>query len=470
MQKSILYQIIFTATFLLVCLSSTAQQLLTVKDIEISGNRKTKKATILREMSIHIGDTVTVTELPNILATNRLQLLNTGLFILVKMNISSWETTTAEITITVDLQENWYIYPTPIFELADRNFNVWWVEQNRSFSRVDYGLRLYHINLTGRRDRLKLVTQFGFTQKFELDYRLPAFDNNQNLGFTAESLFAENKNLAYQTFENRRAFDKFEDRVLLRRFRFGGGLTYRKGIFQYHSWKVKFHHNTINDFVPTELNNRYFLDGKNRQRYFSFSYQFGFDNRNFKPYPSAGQRFRINIQKSGFGIFNEMNSLYLTAAYDKYFPFGKKFNLEILTKGRVAILRGNQPYNQSSALGFLNDFIRGYEYYVMDGLDFGYVKTAFRFKFFDKYINWGRYMLIPQFRIMPFKMYLSIHNDVGITNNPQFGTNNSLSNTLLWGGGIGLDFVYYNDKIIQLQYSVNHLGENGLFLHYQLNF
>ena len=27
------------------------------------------------------------------------------------------------------LLENWYIFPIPKFELADRNFNVWWKEQ-----------------------------------------------------------------------------------------------------------------------------------------------------------------------------------------------------------------------------------------------------------------------------------------------------------------------------------------------------
>jgi len=156
--------------FLLFTVSSLFAQRdsVTVSEIILEGNKKTKRQTILREMDLKEGDVIAVNDLSTIFETNRLQLLNTGLFILVKVNVKEWNEDFGKIKVVVNFQENWFFYPAPIFELADRNFNVWWVEQNRSLRRVNYGMRFYHINLTGRRDRLKTVVQFGFTRKYEI--------------------------------------------------------------------------------------------------------------------------------------------------------------------------------------------------------------------------------------------------------------------------------------------------------------
>ena len=43
---------------------------------------------------------------------------------------------------------------------------------------------------------------------------------------------------------------------------------------------------------------------------------------------------------------------------------------------------------------------------------------------------------------------------------------NNLSNSLLWGNGISLDYVTYYDKLLRIEFSVNHLGEKGVFLHF----
>ena len=449
---------------------SAQRDSVTISEITLVGNKKTKKQTIFREMDLKKGDLVAVSDLSTVLETNRLQLLSTGLFILVKINIKEWDEKTNHVKVAIDFQENWYFYPAPIFELADRNFNIWWVEQNRSLRRVNYGMRFHHINLTGRRDRLKTVVQFGFTRKFEISYSLPTIGNNPNLGIIGEVFFADNKDIGYKTVDNRLLFQRFENRVLLRRFRIGGGISYRKGIFQYHTAKINFHHNSIDDYVITELNDKYFLNGDTRQRLFYFSYNYTFDNRNFKPYPSKGQLLSVSFEKEGFGIFKERNGMYLTASYAKYFPFTEKISLEAITKTRVALLRGTQPYNNYWAMGYEEDFLRGYEFYVIDGLDYFYLKSSLRFQIFNREINWGNLMLISQFRVMPFQIYLSLNNDIGIANDTQFTEYNSLGNRWLWGGGPGLDFVLYNDKIIKVQYSFNDLGENALFLHYQFNF
>jgi len=67
-------------------------------------------------------------------------------------------------------------------------------------------------------------------------------------------------------------------------------------------------------------------------------------------------------------------------------------------------------------------------------------------------------------------MYLSLNNDVAYVNDTQFNQSNFLGNRWLLGGGLGLDLVLYYDKVIQIQYSINHLKEKGLFLHFKLSF
>jgi len=208
-----------------------------VESIDIEGNRKTKKQTIFREMNFMVGDTISIAELSQRMEENRLLILNTGLFILVRMNIKNWDEKTNHIAVQIDLQENWFIYPFPIFELADRNFNVWWDEFNRSLKRVNYGVRFYHLNTTGRRDRLKLILQFGFTKKFELSYNLPMLGGSKKWGMTSELFYAQNKNIGYQTVDNRLLFASRNEEVLLQRFRSGLGVLYRPGLRHFHSAK-----------------------------------------------------------------------------------------------------------------------------------------------------------------------------------------------------------------------------------------
>ena len=108
--------------------------------------------------------------------------------------------------------------------------------------------------------------------------------------------------------------------------------------------------------------------------------------------------------------------------------------------------------------------------YVIDGMDYLYAKTHFQYQIFNKEINWGKFMFIPQFRLMPLKVYIAINNDLGYANAPFNGVRSTLSNQLLWGRGVGLDFVVFQDKVWQFEYSFNNLGEHGFFLHFELTF
>ena len=63
-------------------------------------------------------------------------------------------------------------------------------------------------------------------------------------------------------------------------------------------------------------------------------------------------------------------------------------------------------------------------------------------------------------------MYLNIFSDIAYVEDNQFQLNNSLSNELLFGSGIGLDLVTYYDKVLRLEYSMNKMKETGFFVHF----
>ena len=106
-----------------------------IRTIKIEGNRKTKEALILRELHLKLGDSVVITKLTDRLEYNQTLLMNTGLFNDVEINIKAWDQEEQDVDLSVKVVESWYIFPLPIFELADRNLNVWWTEHNASLKR-----------------------------------------------------------------------------------------------------------------------------------------------------------------------------------------------------------------------------------------------------------------------------------------------------------------------------------------------
>ncbi len=440
-----------------------------VDEVTIEGNKKTRGSIIRRELLFQPGDTLLLSELGEILERSEQLVLNTGLFNAAQIVFKNWEGSTNRVHLHVKVEENWYLYPVPVFELADRNFNVWWVEQNRSLSRVNYGVEFTHLNLTGRRDKLNLRLNFGYTRNYRIRYSLPYFNAKQTLGFFSEVSYSQNKEVNYITRENKQEFYRREDRFVYERFHTNAGLSIRPGFRTNHAFILGFQQNRIDETVATELNPDYFLDQRQLQRFFSLIYQYSFENRDVRFYPWSGNFFAFTLEKDGLGVFSDRNALTVFSRYDQHFPFGKRWSLALGLRGKLSLIREQQPYNDNRAMGFLGNTPHGFEYYIIDGLDMVFFQSSLHFALFGAQVNFGKLMPIKAFRKMPIKLYLSLNNDAGYVNDPFAADDNFLSNTPLWGGGFGLDVVLFYDKVLRLEYSVNHLKEGGLFLHFNLN-
>ena len=463
--------ILFTLFFFCVQNAFAQHNFVIVNSVKVTGNKVTKLKIIERELDLMEGDTVFIDQLGDRLKENEKRILNTGLFNNIRVNLINWDTETNTADVDIQLQENWYIYPAPIFELADRNFNVWWKEHNRSLSRVNYGLRLSHINFTGHLDQLKLVAQFGYTRKFEAEYNYPYINKKQTIGLSANIFYSENKEIGYITTGNKTQFHKEDDeRILLRRFRLSARAHYRSKLYHFHTLKLEYHNNSVDDIVSQDLNPDYFLNGSNRLKFMLLEYNFKYDKSIFRLYPEGGYIIEATLKKEGLGLLDDYNNLSISLALDRFFKIKEGFIAATRLKGKANLIRDKLAFANNTGLGYGTDIIGGYELYVLDGTDYILGQTSLRLKFFEKTINYGKFMPLQHFRRMKFKIYLAFNVDFGYVNEPSYAENNDLNNKWVVGYGPALDFVLFHNYLFQLEYSFNEFGESGLFIHNKVSF
>ena len=140
----------------------------TIRDIIISGNKKTNERIILREIPFKEGEQYELNDLVKKIADAKRQLMNTVLFHEVAVEIKSFEENNADILIAV--KERWYLFPIPYFKYIDRNLNEWLFENNASLKRVNYGIKVLYNNVSGYNDKLNLWLINGYTKQISINY------------------------------------------------------------------------------------------------------------------------------------------------------------------------------------------------------------------------------------------------------------------------------------------------------------
>ena len=438
---------------------SSQIQMITIGNVFITGNRKTKERVILRELTLQPGTSFAGNDLPLILDKDQEKLINTRLFL--EVDIQTVERSPEVIDLIVQVKERWYFFPSPIFKLADRSFNEWWTNQGRDFSRVNYGVKLLQYNFRGRRETLRLLGQFGFSKTFALNYVIPSFDQHQRNGLIFDVGYRDEKNLVYRSTENRQTFLESEE-VLKKTFTTSLTWTHRYSFYNRHFLSFGFYKASIADTVA-QLNPNYFLDGRTSQQYFTLSYLFTRDLRDYVAYPLEGNFLSIKAEKNGLGIYDDLNRFSLRAKYAQFITLKNNFFLSSSITG-VASFPKEQAYNNTEAIGYRPDEIRGYELYVVEGQNYLIHKITFKKRLFSNVFH-VKSMPVPQFKTVPLAIYLKTYFDSGYVDNEFIDPENAaLSNKYLFGGGVGLDVVTYYDLVVRFEYSINDRGNTGFFL------
>lgn len=422
----------------------------------VNGNKLTKERIILRELDLKTGDTLRLADVADRLEKERRKVFNTNLFLSVVVELERLPAQQANVLVNV--REQWYIFPFPVFQLADRNFNEWWFERNRDLRRTIYGVNLRHRNVRGRAEELKVNLEFGFTQFTEIFYRIPYLDKAQKTGITLGASYSTNKIVRYRTDLDKLQDVRSDDR-LRDRFYVNAILRRRNKFYDFQFLELRYARNRIADTLAL-LNPNYFLDGRTEQQFWQLSYRYLYDFRDKVQYPLRGHFLSVQADKFGLLPTDDLKQLALTLTYARYIPLGKRLFYNVGGKAKYSTPR-RQPFLQYIGLGYQQDFVRGYELYAIDGHAYAYARNTLRWQAIDKTFNL-KFLKINQFNSIPLAVYPNIFADAGYVWNAYPVLNNTrLANRALLGGGVGLDFVTWYNAVLRLSYTFNQQGEQG---------
>lgn len=448
---------------------------LTVRNIFVKGNKITKGYIILRELPFAKGAKLPVAQLFELIETGRLNVFNTQLFLEVIPSITNWNE--QQFDLVLDVKERWYIFPIPFFKLVDRNFNQWWVEQNRSLERANYGLKFNWENVSGRRDKLNFNYVNGYNRQYNIYYEQPFADKKLEKGFLFGVFYTQTRQVSFATDSNQQVFfpasnNQINDFVRSI-FRIESGFTIRKGVNHRHSFRLNYIRENISDTISRIIQNNankgylpFFTGNKTNQNFGEFVYGYQYYNLNNFAYPWKGFAFTGYFSQRGLGA-KGMNMWQFNGKAGRYLPIGQKTSASVMGLGIIK-LPFKQPQYNMGAIGYGEMFLRGMEYYVIDGVMAGILKTTVRRELFQ--LNVPTLLIKNEkYRKIPFKILAKVYGDIGGSHTTAV-TNSFLNNKLLYTWGFGLDVLSYYDFVARFDYSFNQLGENGLFLHLRKDF
>ncbi len=434
-----------------------------IDKITVYGNNITKETVILRELLFKKNSQLSYNDLKNKILESEKNLLNLSLFNFVDIQHTVKENI---VEININLIERWYIWPYPILEISDRNFNTWWKEFKSNdyydFSRLNYGLFLNWENFRGKNDVLKLKLRKGFKEHYLISYMMPYFNKKKTIGINTYAQLFRRKKSFYNTINDTLIYYTDPNNYTTKEYELSSQILFRKSIYNKHL--IKFTYNIA--IVDQEIvkNNPFYLhNDKNSGSYTKLSYQFISDHRDFIQYPLNG--YYVDFESSKyFNGTSPVNHFEIIGRIEKHIELEKNIFLGSSFKFKITSDE-YQPYFMQKGFGF-EDYVRGYEYYVVDGQEFWLSKTILKYALFKNKKFDIPYIKMEQFRKSHFSLYIGMFSDMGYIIDNQNNKRNQLPNSLLWGKGIHLDYVTYYDKLLRIEFAFNHLGEKGIFLHF----
>jgi outer membrane protein assembly factor BamA len=434
----------------------------TIRQILIYGNKKTKASIILRELPFKPGDHLQLQKLVSKFDDARKQLMNTALFHEVVVALKSIEGN--DVDVMIQVKERWYLFPVPYFRMVDRNLNQWLVQHKASLDRVNYGVKLMYNNTTGRNDKLNIWLMNGYTKQVSLSYDRMYLDKKMKWGARLGFAMGKNREVNYNTINNKEIFLKDPNNFIRSFLRTNFELTYRHAIKTRHSFGIVYTAEKVKDTV-VKLNPSYFTSGHHHIYFPEVYYKLTYFDVDYIPHPLKGFEAEIFIDKKGFN--HNVNVWELNVSTGNYWQVFPKTYFNVITMASLK-LPFKQPFFNTKLLGYGETYMQGYEYYVVDGITGGYLKTTLSREFFkfNVHLPKNKYRTIDY---VPFHIYGKIFGNAGYVYNPKPGAN-FLTNRILYSEGVGLDILTFYDINIMLEWSFNQLGQNGLYLHRNSNF
>lgn len=428
-----------------------------IEGIEIFGNKRTKDYIILRELPFKKGDVVDSSHILFLMDNAQKNVYNTSLF--AEVGIIPQKLNEHAYNVIIVVKERWYILPFPYFELADRSFNDWAKNHNADFSRISYGLNFTYFNFTGQRDPLSLILVNGFTKNVTLKYTTPFIDKKLTQNFTFSGSYGQSREVAFMTDTLNKLVYYDAAQLVQREWQASAAFSIRKKIKKKETLTLRFRSVHVLDSIVNFYNPHYFNHASNTLNFPELEYKMEYNNVDNVQFPLKGYSYSLAAKKTGLGLTGNVNTFSITPAYHVYWPLGKQWFSSLRLKGEVKF-PFDVSYFTSQALGYGGNYLRGYEYFVIDGYAFAFTKLDLKRKLFQ--VEMPFLPKSKNFNKIPFTLFGKVYADGGFSLSKY---DSQMNNRMLYGGGVGLEILSLYDVKLSIEYSLNHLGQKGIFLH-----
>jgi outer membrane protein assembly factor BamA len=438
-----------------------------IAHINIEGNVKTKQHIILRELPYAIGTEISKDSMSIYNNIAKQQLINTSLFL--DASVSTQFIDSSNINIDIKVAERWYLFPLPYFRWVDRNFSEWWNEQHHSLDRVNYGINIRQANATGNNDKFVAGLITGYTQQAVMRYQFPYLDKKMHFGMGVGWQYYSQREMNTSTFRDKQVFTKTLQPIQ-NGYRTNLNLLYRPNLFERHFLQVGYGNADIADsgFIAQP---KYFPNFKKSFSYFDISVAFTKTNFDYNAYPTQGSSNEFSIYQRLSGGNNLTSFQFRNVVAKKMSPS----NTLLIESNLQAKILPNQNYIDRKLLGYGNMQMNGFEYYIVDGNAAGIMKAELH-HLITSYtipkqtgIVWAD-KINKHLPTIYYNFWLKAFANIGYVYSERPVNASKLSNTLLKTFGVGLDIISVYDLVIKIDYSVNQLGDKGVYLHGGINF
>ena len=452
-------QIIKDSTNIKPAFKDSAKGNIIISSFNVTGNKHTKGYIILREVPFKVGDTLDKNKLADIFKQARNQVYNINLF--TEVHFDSIPLPDSSLQVNIKVKERWYIFPTPQFQLFDRNFKEWIKTYNADINRVIYGVKFVHYNFSGRRDQLKFSLLNGYARNISASYSAPYSNSKLTKGFGVSAGYTQNREVGYLITDSNKLKNYTKEGFVRNNFNASFNYSKRKGFFKSTGISIGFNFINIDDSILNiKYNPTYFNDKKNHQLIFDIGIGVSYTNTNNNNFPQKGIIYNYGISKRGLGFTGGINALTLSGSFAKFYTHKHNW-FSAIQSSALLKLPFEQAFINRRAVGFGSLSLRGLEVYLIDGVAAAVTKYTLSKKVIS--FNIPIPFKIKSLSSIPVSIFAKTFTDVGYSY-LQSKYYSLLNNKLLYTGGFGLDLLTFYDLVIKVEYSFNQLGEKGLFL------
>lgn len=422
-----------------------------VNHIYVSGIEKTKEKVILRQLTFQPGDTLEMADLKETTDLNITNIYNLGLFNTVEISDSL---VNDSLNFFIRVKERWYIWPNPYLAFEERTFAEWW--RDKDLDRLVYGGGISWENVSGWNDRLFIYGQLGYSRRVAVSYYRPFLFPDLQMDGLFGLRYINNKEIGYGTIDGVLQLARLKDSPMRQSIdlyaQFGKRYSPRK--FLYVTFNYQY-------FKPNDsivfFNDEYVTNQDNEEYYPALTLSYVNDQRDLRTFPMKGYKYSLLAKQSGLPQLGTSQFTKIVLAFSHHIPLGKRFNFAYGTQGNI-LLGKKVPYYDKFFIG-LDNFIRGYEPYVIDGSLMNITKTELKFAIIPRHIIHVKQIPFRKFQDFPLGIYLTTFFDAGYVHDWTFNNNdNYLKDKILAGWGLGLNFITMYDKLLRLEMSFNRMG------------